>query len=344
MTLFSIETNAAFPEEPARLPELAGILGAFGLTLRGAPRTVRKANVASTVVRCDSVERGEVMVRGAEGALADAIEAQCRAVAAVAHAAVVRPLVSLRGGHVVVDGGRAWIAYPRIAGEVLDPLRHDPVRAFDAGLVLLRELGALDDDVLRGMPRLSGGGDLPQEQLSLLLRESFWGGSELAAHVSATTRACLVENAALLARSIDRAAAYRPPVQARAIHNDMQHANIIVSPEGPVFIDIEDVGIGDATLAVGHCAFKIARHAAFLDRRALPRARQMFAGFVARCASEPSLDPHQVRVAAARRIWNDVALIVGAHASGRDDWLYDLEKKLCNALELAVLEGELTWT
>ncbi len=344
MILFSIETNANFYEEPVVVARISNVLARFGLTAQERVKIVRKPNVDSTVLRVSTFEAGEVMLRGASGVLAKAIEAQCQVLAHLHEVRTIRPLMTSEGVHVVTDGDLAWIAYPRVAGTLLDPARHDLSATFECALGLLRSMDSVDPEAFHGLPSLNTLKDLDVTLLLSMLRSEFWTVSGLEKNVSEAVREILTTHRAWLSDSVLRAASLRTGANRRLVHNDLQHANVIVTNDGPVFIDIEDVCVGDPVLAAAHCAFKFARHAAFCDPKALPRAKMLFAQFIGLFEREPMATRADLRVAASRRIWNDISIIVESCAAGDCRWLYDLEKKLCNALELGVLEGELEWT
>jgi aminoglycoside phosphotransferase (APT) family kinase protein len=129
------------------------------------------------------------------------------------------------------------------------------------------------------------------------------------------------------------------------VHNDLQHANILINKAKPYFLDLEDLCLGSPNLAAAHCIFKLLRHAVFGGARLgdMQAAADKLPALL--CAHRCwSADQSSLRAHMAYRIWADIDLICQVHLKGNSSYLYDLEKKICNLFELDLLLGESKWT
>jgi hypothetical protein len=127
-------------------------------------------------------------------------------------------------------------------------------------------------------------------------------------------------------------------ITACAVHNDLNHANVVIAGGRPCFLDLEDIVSEDPRVAFGHAAFKVGRHAVYTgavsadDLRAefVPWLKQRVAG-----TRYEGFFPY-----ARLRIISDVAEIVFWQIErGDPSQLHDLEKRLANLFELEDLFG-----
>ena len=62
-----------------------------------------------------------------------------------------------------------------------------------------------------------------------------------------------------------------------AVHNDLNHANVLIAGGCPCFLDLEDIVREDPRVAFGHAAFKVARHAVYTGAVSADDVREKWA-------------------------------------------------------------------
>src|SRR5262249_28501442 len=95
---------------------------------------------------------------------------------------------------------------------------------------------------------------------------------------------------------------------ASAVHNDLNHANVLIAGGCPRFLDLEDIVSEDPRVAFGHAAFKVARHAVYTGAISAGDVREGFARWLKQRVADTryeSFFPY-----ARLRIISDIAEIV----------------------------------
>lgn len=288
--LYRIETNAGYAWRPAQAPP---VLTEFGLA-DGAAEELVKPSATSRLFRS-----GGVIARSADAATAERLERQ----AEIAHAVdgLVRPLRARAGGFVVRTGGRAWIAYRELEGELFDGRSCSVETAVAAALALIVALKELAVDTT------------PLERVRH--RPERWPGTLARL---AETHELVADNLDELLELANRLAALE--LEPGLVHDDLNHANVLVARGRPVFLDLEDIRLEDLRVAGAHAAFKLARHAVHTGAASVAEARAQAVG---------PIDPDTLLAYGAYRILSELDRILDDPASH-----YDLDKKVANLFEL----------
>lgn len=345
--LFRVETNRGFAWHPtAPSPALVAAARGFGHQPPGEVFVLSKPSPTSALYRFASGGR-RLILRSVDCAYRDSTELQCRAVTAIAYPNVIKPLLSGRGSYTVEAGGRAWMAYPEQPGEVF------PGRGGRAEVVIA-EAVRLENELARVAPQLGDCRRLPvvhhrPERWPRFFRE-LTGTDRYAAllrtHLSPDSRAVLQADRDAITGWADDLVALPVAAGRRLTHNDLQHANVLVSERGPIFLDLEDVCFESPEVALGHAIFKLLRHTVYIGDQRLEKA----------CALVPPVlrglrdtgfaigDAADLFAYGAYRILSDIWEIVALSVEhGDDSALYDLEKRIHNLFELHFLLED-AWT
>jgi len=342
--LYRIETNVGFTWGPvAASPEIETAAASFGLAPGGLVE-VQKRNRGSRILRVAGPPETVLRRVPVEGAAA--MEAQCAIVAALPEGAgMLRPLARSapgEGAFVAAVGDGAWMAYRSLPGDTY--AGQDPARVVGRACALLDALEAFEAP--RGAATDRARGALPTAQHRPSRWEDFMralvSGRALAELPPGTladeTVRALARTGDELVRLAARLAALDLGPGRRLVHNDLQHANVLVSGSDVSFLDLEDVGFEHRLVSRGHAVFKLLRHAVFLGV-ATPNAvrREMAPAAIAHagCSRAELVD------FGAYRIVSDVFEIAAlALERGNPGALYDLEKKIHNLYELYELLGD----
>ena len=334
LKLYTIETNDAFPLEPVDASLLRAVAAAFGASDPISAARVRKRNPGSAVYRVEALP-APLMLRTVPVELSELTERQCETVVKLPFDDIVKPCRS--GARFTISkDGLCWMAYPALDGAIYDGRNCSPERTVDRAIALLDALAQYPADGLvevrhrpscwaRVLDLLTDPAQLRREPaVTAALSPSMM---ELVAR-----RAVVLEHWAEEARELDR------PRSLAVVHNDLQHANVLVVAGRPCFLDVEDIVCEDPRIALGHAAFKLVRHAIYTGAVTAPDIHNAFVPWL---LARITGTRYEGFLPFARfRILSDIAEIVLWQQEHQDpSQLYDLEKRLANLFELDDLFG-----
>lgn len=342
--VFRIETNKDFVLDPTPVNATLGeVARAYHLAPPTHAAVVRKHSPTSTVYRVTS-GGAHVMLRRVPASVQPLLERQCEVVDRTAHPSLLQPLQDASGSFVTVVEGNAWMAYVAIDGEVFSGRNASSVAAIRAGLDVLtglRRFGRTCDPTwLDSLPTVSHVPDKWEKSLANL-SDPAWraANSAVGEALSPATERLLEANAVALQTLAGRLTSidFGPR---ELVHNDLQHANVLVSPPGFQFIDLEDIGLEAPPISTAHMVFKLLRHPVYEGVKTLDETRADLAITVRALDSARAGIASRQRLfdAGAFRIVSEVHWIVDQVAyRGGLQYRYDLEKRLLNLFELAMI-------
>jgi hypothetical protein len=333
--LYTIETNVSFPAETADTALVCAVAAEFGVPRPMSVTQVMKRNVASKLYRVEAVPV-TLMLRAVPSDAAGPIERQCEVAADLPFRNIIKPRRSRAGRYVADLGGQAWMAYPAVDGDIYDGRNCSPAMVIEGVIGLLDALAQVGDDGLsdtRHRPALWG------ETFELLSSLALASSQPAIADALSTGMIDAIrENRAALLSWTYTARDIAGGFMACAVHNDLNHANVVIAGGSPCFLDLEDIVSEDPRVAFGHAAFKVARHAVYTGAVSADGLREEFVPWLKQRVAGTRYEdffPY-----ARLRIISDVAEIVFWQIEqGDPSQLHDLEKRLANLFELEDLFG-----
>jgi len=124
------------------------------------------------------------------------------------------------------------------------------------------------------------------------------------------------------------------------IHNDINHANIIVKKNKPIFLDIEDIIFEIPEISVTHGLFKVLRHRIYQKRSNLGEAVIEIDKYLPKLRDEgfKIFNKQTFFLYGVARIFSDIYTIcTKVIEDNNNDFVYDLEKKIQNLIELNLI-------
>ena len=335
--LFAIETNQATEWRPANDPTALAVAKTYGLVFPQRLMQACKNNTGSTLYRLEH-PGGTHVLRSAPVAEAVMLRDQCRVLMSIPCASMLSPLVS-HGEAVVLAGERAWLAYAWKEGVPFDG-RHPDV-AVNACALALSRLGSCDKGMFPGLRTCVH--DVRAMESLVASLDDLCGPVDPNQDDVAPIRNRLMRwRAVLEGAMLDAVKACRERDRIQIVHNDLQHANLLVGSDGAITIlDIEDIVMEDVRISASHALFKILRHAIYtgaLSCEAI-RATVLPSGLAALAGA--GLDIRSFRRFGLLRIVSDLARIKAATEAGNMSLRYDWWKKWSNLLEMLVFTEEI---
>ena len=340
--LFKLESNLKFEYETESLD--AVILAVAEVYDLGPVETVHrisKPSPTSILYRLNRPAAPAVMVRRAAPDSAAALSAQCDISARLSGKMFLRPLPSRDGRYTAHVAGGVWMAYPYLAGQIYDGGNFDFLNLIEAVMEFektLREIGiGLPIELKNVVPRTHHKTKEWPEFFSMLCSERATKYSELIVKLDKTTRILLHCNASFINQIVRRCTDLQTSGNLDLVHNDLNHANILVGQGNVSFLDVEDIVLERSEISLAHAIFKILRQRVFAGYLSLLQARDEIPDLI-NCLAKDAIDISSPRAFfdfGATRILSDIHLICSnAVDQGNPKLLYDLEKKIHNLFEL----------
>lgn len=333
--LYTIETNVSFPAEAADSRLVCAVAAEFGVPRAASVTQIVKRNVASKLYR---VEAGPVtlMLRAVPRDSAGPIERQCEVAADLPFKKIIKPRRSRSGRYVADKEGHAWMAYPAVDGDIYDGRNCSPATVIESAIGLLDALAKVADE---GLADTQHRPSLWVEAVELCCSPTLESSQRAIAGALSTEMVDAIRgNRAVLLDWTYAARDIAGGSAACVVHNDLNHANVLIAGGSPCFLDLEDIVREDPRVAFGHAAFKVARHAVYAGAVSADDVREEFAPWLKQRVANTRYDgffPY-----ARLRIISDIAEIVFWQIErGDPSQLHDLEKRLANLFELEDLFG-----
>ena len=333
--LYTIETNVSFPAQSADTPLVCAVAAEFGVPRPASVIQIMKRNVASKLYRVEA-EPVALMLRAVPRDSAGPIERQCELAADLPFEKIIKPRRSRAGRYVADREGHTWMAYPAVDGEVYDGRNCSPATVIAGAIGLLDALAKV---VGEGLADTQHRPSLWVEAVELCCSPTVASSQPaIAGALSPEMVAAIRENRAALIDWTYTARDIAGSSRACVVHNDLNHANVLIAAGSPCFLDLEDIVREDPRVAFGHAAFKVARHAVYTGAVSADDVRQEFAPWLKQRVADTRYEgffPY-----ARLRIISDIAEIVFWQIErGDPSQLHDLEKRLANLFELEDLFG-----
>ena len=162
----------------------------------------------------------------------------------------------------------------------------------------------------------------------------------LIAELGPSTQEMIRNNGPFLQDAAQRAAALAARGEPDLVHNDLNHANVLVAGDGVTFLDLEDIAYELPEIAIVHALFKLLRHRVFGGHARAGNAGAALPALIARLSAEgyAIADRGAIFDYGALRILSEIHMIC-RHVLEHGDrsLVYDLEKKIHNLFELWII-------
>lgn len=340
--LFTIESNAGFDRVPVAVKNIAAIAAAFTKVPITGAFGVSKPSPTSVLYQVDCGSDLTLMLRGAMPETSSVLRAQCNVVNRLPQGICIRPIPLLdQEDYVFSFKDMEWIAYRCHPGDIYDGKNHrfESILEYVFHLETALEIigTELPESVLASLPRLDPHIDAWPELLDTLCAET---PGPLTIGLGEAARGLLRNNRVQIREAANRSAARVHSAPLKLVHNDLNHANVIVASNGITFLDIEDIVFSVPEVSITHAILKLLRHRVYTDQISLAEARREVAGVIKRLRQE-RWDLSSASLLfdyGVYRILSDIHLIsASAEKSGRSELMYDLEKKIHNLFELWII-------
>ena len=340
MPLFTRESHLQFPEIVHPPTDDARDLAAqFGLSADFDEVTqIHKRAENSRLYVLRSHAGGKLVLRRFAVEDARLVERQCEAILESGFRATIRPCRTTAGALVARTRASAGILYPYREGQIYSGDPDLLGSAIETGVALLE---ALRPCVLE-LPRPR---HVPEAWIPLLtavLRDGTLHCPLFAAHIAPDAAEHSVRALLRLQGAIERAADLWRAGTPVVVHNDLNHANLLQESNTFCVLDIEDIMREVPRISLAHGIFKLARHVVFADpARASRVTTQLRTSIVPELIAAGWIgSPEELRLFSLFRILSDVHGIIRDALDRQDPrYLYDLQKRMDNALESEILLG-----
>ena len=122
----------------------------------------------------------------------------------------------------------------------------------------------------------------------------------------------------------------------QVVHSDINHSNVIINRSKVTFLDIEDVRFDSLSVALSFLIFKLTRHSIYKKKITLKKFRNHILDEILKILKENNIKLNRIKIiqCAMYRTLTDLELIISQINNKNFQYLYDLEKKLHNLIEI----------
>jgi len=338
--LFSLETNSE-PELMAleNCDALENIFKTYGLSKVSRVSELHKGNPLSHIYLVDT-ENESYVLRSIESEINVELEKQCDVVSNLSDGLSIRPLRNNGNSYVASIDGKQWICYPMIAGRQFNGNVSHLSLILRKAIQLGNELHEihLKDETTKNLRKINYEPEKWSQILVWLNDTPINSEHEKLQDILPLALKEMIINAAYtIHKCIDQSC--KLPINYTLVHYDLQHANVLISDSDSItFIDLEDIYLSDNRLSIYHGIFKWVRHSIYCNKSNSHAAIAWLKNDCLEILRE-ELDESQslddiYNYGIYRTLSDIYNLIEAVINSGKVEYLYDLEKKLSNMLEI----------
>jgi len=343
--LFSIETNTDFALCSTNISQdIISITSAFTSKVPVLVKKILKPSPTSVLYKVH-LENGLILViRGTSISSANLVSAQCELIKLLPDSVFVKPIKTKENEWVFLLNNFAWMAYNYIPGDIYDgnncdlDILLDTLINFESSISLASEKLPIKYkkkiptqkhrifDWVRFYEKLL---DSPQLVLKSI-------GIEL----STLSNTFLTDNRSYVLELVKETLPLINSSSPKLVHNDINHANIIIKKNRPIFLDIEDIIFEIPEISVTHALFKLLRHKIYLKQAPVEEAGLEIDKYLPKLFDEGYKIPNKQTffLYGSARIFSDIFTIcMKVIEDNNNDLVYDLEKKIHNLIELYLI-------
>ena len=358
MKLFSIETNNNFTQKPINIiPDMYFLAEKYHLGSLKKIYSIVKHNKDSYVFKMIT-NNGTYIARSvkckdgysdcrtlSDESMQKLLELQCSILSKVHFENIIKPIINVDNHYTQKKNDNVWMLYPYVEGELFDGQIHP-------GDIVMKalELNTRFDNL-----ELSNGFYINRELFPVLdYRPTEWKtfvesltGSY--AKIPIPQKYLSVESQQLLKMNRDYLIEVTLDIQnlddinkTHLNHYDLQHANVLLSNDKIVFLDIEDIYYANRKIALSYTIFKLLRHIVYMRKKTLQEVLdQYLPDILSTLEKNKSIGLASVKdvfLYGMYRLVGELFSICDHFMSKRDGkYLYDLEKKIHHLFEYNLL-------
>lgn len=339
--LYSVETNLDFREtatDDILFPD--SVLSSYRLTRPISVKRIEKKNLFSEIFLC-KYPSTTIVIRSTGNTAENLLEIQCRIFSGLEGNAVLKPLLNSDNRFVTSAEGHLWIAYPYIEGLLYEGRLDQLLIAFHRSVEVARLLKSTGENLSPAerqvFPEVSFEPNSWKQAIERLTGDL---NEAIIQALGADLHAFIQSNKTRLEDLVGLLSGRNLP-DSYLTHYDLQHANVVMSDPEPTIIDLEDIYIAPLEIALSYSAFKLSRHAIFVDPASKSEVIEKYVPQICEIIKDDGIyDRRDLFEFSSIRTLNDIAYIFHLYFEKNLEFvLYDLRKKVLNLLEGAELTG-----
>tara|TARA_B100000212_G_C27349331_1_gene522876 strand:- start:329 stop:1393 length:1065 start_codon:yes stop_codon:yes gene_type:complete len=342
--LFTIETNIDFKWINFLLnKDIEDLANKYFLGKILSLRKINKKSHTSNIYLLET-QKGEYILRSSELKLHNKNEFLCLLSNKLKNTKFISPLKNHKGFYATKLGNLSWITYPKIEGDIFNGSNCSIYKLISYGIEFFKELeqievfnpeeskkilgvNLIDKKKLKSLPKVL----LNNKKIDKLRKLNF---------IKTSTANYLLENKSLIRKLFYKLDSIQFS-KINLVHNDLQHANIIINNDFINFIDLEDILWSNKEVAFCHFLFKNLRHMIYsnillLDKE-FPESLEKIMSIIYN-SDIGIYSTKQFFNYSMVKIFSDLTLITDSYYLNNDTkFMYDFEKKIHNLFELIYL-------
>ena len=342
--LFKIETNTNFQLENFLITkDIETLAERYCLDEITTLKRINKKSKTSNIFLLETI-KGSFILRSSEIELNSKNEFLCFLSSELRITNFINPLKNNKGCFATPIRNYSWIIYPKIEGDIFNGSNSSINKIIKHGIKFFEELEQMEVFKTEESKKILGVNLIDKNKIkslpSILLDKTKMKKLIDLDYINQSTVNFLDENQDLLNklfRGIDKI----DLSDINLVHNDLNHANILINNDLINFIDLEDICWANKKVAFCHFIFKNLRHMIYSNNCLLDEEIVEILGKIM-----PLIYSSKIGITSSKqffeyailRIFSDLSLITDYYYLKNDPkFMYDCEKKIHNLFELIFL-------
>ena len=240
------------------------------------------------------------------------------------------PIKNIKGDYLSVKNKYIYILYNRIPGRIYNGDINQYFRILKKSILLHKKLKNLNIKLkkIKILDNFQYLQDFLFNQLKL--------NNVFNKFLEPSTIQLLKENSNFLQKKIIKIKKIKLDEGMQIVHGDMNHSNLIINKKNIFFIDLEDIRYDSLRTAMSYLVFKLLRHSIYKKKINLNTIKNKIIPITQKILKKEKIILNNIDVFnySLYRILSDISFIITNFKKKNYSFMYDLEKKLINLIEL----------
>ncbi len=342
--LFTIETNIGFQWINFLLSkDIEHLVNKYYLGEIISLRKINKKSKTSNIFLLET-QKGEYILRSSKLELNNKNEFLCCISNQIKNINFISPLKNDEECYATEIGSNSWIIYPKIKGDIFNGSNCSLSKLINYGMKFFKELEIIETFKPLESKKILGINLIDKNKLKslskILLNNKKIENLRKLNFIKSSTTKYLIENKSLINELFCKIDSIELS-SINLVHNDLQHANIIIDNEYINFIDLEDIIWSNKKVAFCHFIFKNLRHIIYSNNLLFEKEISKYLETIMSSTYNSDIGINSTEEFfeySFIRIFSDLSLITESYYLNNDPkFMYDLEKKIHNLFELIYL-------
>ena len=332
--LFKIETNIGFhPKKISKNKSLDKVLRFFNLNKKYSIYLINKQSIISKIYFIKD-KKSIFVLKSSISKETKFVNLQCELVSNLKSKYLVQ-LVKGQSGYVLENKNHNFVLYKKEEGKFFNGKINDLNKIFYSIIQLHKNLENKKNFNLNLKVKKYKIKEI-KDHGKLLLNKRFISKLLSKKIIGKKTKILITKNSFYIKNCINNIVQTKMKKKSlQVVHEDLNHSNILVFNNNIKFLDNESFVKDNLKIAMSHAIFKVLRHVVFINKNKIHYVNNYYKNLCTILIKKNIFNSRsEIFNICAFKILSDISLIINSYYAGEKKYLYDLEKKILNLIEL----------